>query len=350
VAGIAFGAAAWGAVPPALQATGPYRLGRGYHLDSLGITLGGYVNFRYENTQGQQANLKAHDLSLFLGWRPSPIWRVFSETEVGDAFTIDNDGVSDTGREVDIERLYAEHDLSTGLRVRVGKFLTPIGRWNLIHADPLVWSVSRPLTTSAAFARHASGTEVIGTTAVGKGALDFRAFVDATARLDPSQRTEDAFMDSNAQPNPRNSFDHASGLRLLYRSPDDDLQLGVSAAQFEFQDRPHVKRLAGVDFLYTADGMELTGEGVYRESLGDAEGDDYGAFVQLAVPLGGGFHGVVSHERYRSGLFPRPADIDTAGLTYRPLPPLSIKLERRETRGEEQLAPDGWLLALSVLL
>ncbi|MQM38994.1 hypothetical protein KBTX_03015 [wastewater metagenome] len=327
-----------------------YRLGRGYHVDALGLTLGGYADFRYENLEGQRDTLRARDLSVFVSGELAPNWRVFSETEFGDAVTVDSDGISGAGSELEVERLYVEHDLSPGLRLRAGKFLTPIGRRNLIHAAPLAWGVSRPLTTSAPFARHASGLEAIGTTPVGDGALDFHVFLDATERLDNSERTEETFMDSQVQPNPRNAFDHAAGLRLVYRSRDDDLQLGFSVARFRLQDRPNAKRLAGVDFQYTAGGAELTGEGVYRESQGDEEGDDYGAFVQLALPLGGDFYGVASHERYRSGLFSEAADIDTVGVTYRPVPPLSIKLERRETRGEEQLAPDGWLIALSVLL
>lgn len=327
-----------------------YRLGRGYRLDSLGVTLGGYANFRYENLEGRKAAFTPQDLSLFLGAELTPTWRFFSESEIGNAFTVTGAGLSGSGREFDVERLYLEHDLSTGLRLRIGKYLTPIGRWNLVHADPLVWTVSRPLTTASAFARHASGAEAIGAFRLGRGTLDYRLFLDDTGDLDPSQRTEEAFLDTDVQPNPRNAFDHGAGVRLVYRSLDDRLQLGFSAAHFKLQDRPNGKNLVGADLFYAVRRAELTGEAVYRESNGDAEGDDRGAFLQLAVPVYGEWFAVASHERYKSGLFPEAADIDRFGVTYRPVPPVSVKIERRETRGEERLAPDGWLLAFSLLL
>lgn len=339
------------AAVPAPDGAGGYHLGRGYRLASLGVTLGGYANFRYQDLEGEQANFTAQDLSLFVGARLAPTWRLFSESEAGNAVTITSDGVSGRDREFDVERLYLEHDVSTALRLRLGKYLTPVGRWNLVHAAPLVWSVSRPLTTSAPFARHSAGIEALGSLRTGDGgALDYRLFVDDTGDLDPSQRNEDTFMDVNVLPNPRNAFDYAVGGRLVYRTLNDRLQLGFSAADFKLQDRPNNKYLAGADVFYALGGAELTGEAIYRESAGDEDGDDYGGFLQLVLPLYADVYAVASHERYKSGLFDTATTTDRFGLTYRPLPPLSIKLERRETRGEERLAPDGWLLALSVLL
>ncbi len=342
---------AWAAEPPALPLpSAGYHLGRGYRVAPLGLMLGGYANLRYSDVDGERANLTAQDLSLFVGGALAPTWRFFSESEIGNAFTVTRDSASLDDADFDVERLYVEHDLRPEVRVRVGKFLTPVGRWNLIHAAPLVWSVSRPLTTAAAFSRHAAGAELIGSLPAGRGALDYRLFADDTADLDPTQRSEYAFMDVAVQPNPRNAFEHAAGVRLLYRSVDDHLEIGVSAAHFRLQERPHGKTLVGADLIYARDGVELSGEAVYRDSHGDEAGDDYGAFLQLVLPLPHHLYAVASHERYRSGLFSQAADIDRFGLTYRPVPPVSLKIERRETRGAEQLAPDGWLAALSLLL
>lgn len=337
------GAGAWAA-----PEMGGYQLGRGYRIGPL--TLGGYANLRYTDLEGRPADLTTQDLSLFLGADLAPTWRFFSESELGNALTITDEHTTIDDADFDIERLYLEHDLRPDTRVRIGKFLTPIGRWNLIHADPLVWSVSRPLTTSAAFSRHASGAELIGTRAAGRGSLDYRLFLDATADLDPTQRSEDTFMDVDVQPNPRDAFAHAAGLRLVYRSADDRLELGMSLAHFRLQERPNAKDLVGADLFYTRGGAELTGEALYRESHGDAAGDDYGAFLQLTLPLARRVYAVASHERYKSGLFAEPVDIDRLGLTWRPIAPVSVKLEHRDAHGEERLAPDGWLAALSLLL
>jgi hypothetical protein len=44
----------------------------------------------------------------------------------------------------EVERLYLDYLHSDALATRLGKHLTPIGRWNLRHADPLVWTATRP--------------------------------------------------------------------------------------------------------------------------------------------------------------------------------------------------------------
>ncbi len=327
----------------------PYALGHGYPLPWLGLTAGGYVSIRASKLESDKARISVPDLSLFLRSDVSPRWHFFSEMELGNALTWTRDGLSTSDADLDVERLYLDHNLSSKLTLRLGKFLTPIGRWNLIHADPLVWSVSRPLTTATAFSRHAAGLELSGSWPLGQSALDYRLFADDTALLDRSQRNERVFVDTPYQPNPRNAFDHGGGLRLRYLTFDEALQVGFSAARFRLKDRPGMRELIGADLLYTRAGFEVTGETIYRRSEG-AGGDEWGGFAQLVAPLGHHFFGVVCQERYKVEGYPRPTNSARFGVTYRPTPPLSFKLELRQAWGEERLAPDGWLFSVAVLL
>jgi len=335
--------------PDAVAAT-PYRLGQGHPLPWLGLTVGGYISVRASSLEGERAELAVQDLSLFLHRDFGARWHFFSEMELGNAFRLTRDGLYTSDSDFDIERLYLDHNLSPKTSLRIGKFLTPVGRWNLVHADPLVWSVSRPLTTGTAFSRHATGVELLGSWPVGLASVDYQLFADDTAELDPSQGNEKAFVEVDPRPNPRNAFDHAAGLQLRYRTFDNGLELGLSLARFTLQDQPRTHNLIGADLLYAREGMELSAEAV-RRSLDDGHGaDEWGGFVQLVVPLWRSFYAVACHERYRAETFPEPASIDRLGITYRPQPAFSIKLERRETRGEKRAAPDGWLLSIAVLL
>ena len=154
----------------------PYELGQGYPLPWLGLTAGGYATLRAGNLEGEPAKAVVKDLSLFLHTDLGPRWHFFTELELGDPMAWSRDGLTTSYAEFDVERLYVDHNLTPGATLRLGKFLTPVGRWNLIHADPLVWSVFRPLTTSAAFARHASGISLLGTLPLADSSLDYQVY------------------------------------------------------------------------------------------------------------------------------------------------------------------------------
>jgi hypothetical protein len=326
----------------------PYELGQGYPLPWLGLTAGGYATLRVGNLDGEPAKAVVKDLSLFLHTDLSPRWHFFTELELGDPLAWSRDGLTTSDAELDVERLYLDHNLTPSAALRLGKFLTPVGRWNLIHADPLVWSIMRPLTTSAAFARHASGIAVLGTLPLADASLDYQVYADDSNALDIYPAYEPTYLEAPVTPNPDNIFDHGAGLRLQYRALDDALQIGLSAAHFTLTEQPGTRDLVGTDLFYTHAGLELTSEAVYRRGPG-TNGDVWGAFAQIVVPLGHQFFAVVSGERYKGAGYAETTDIGHLALAYRPTPPLSFKLELQESRGVDQLAPDGWQLSVSVL-
>jgi hypothetical protein len=335
---------------PCMLLAAPYELGQGYPIAGPGLIASGYLSLRADNLEGERAKLALQDASLLLHGDPSPVWHFFAEIELSNALVYNHDGLKTTDADLDFERLYLDHNLNSRATLRLGKFLTPIGRWNLIHADPLVWTVSRPLTTAAAFARNAAGAQLLGSWPLDDSAIDFSLYLDDSARLDPSEGQEKTFLDLSLKPNPPSSFRHGGGARLAYRNFDDSLQLGLSAARFTLKDLPGGKNLLGADFFYGRNNLELTGEAVYRHDEQSGGGEEWGAFMQLALPLGAGFYGIAEQEHYKAALFPHPVDSTSLGITWRPTPPFSIKLERRESRGEEQLAPDGWLFSIAILL
>jgi len=54
-------------------------------------------------------------------------WKLFSETELGDALLIDSQHATSKGANSDVERLYADYHTRSGITLRFGKFLTPVG-------------------------------------------------------------------------------------------------------------------------------------------------------------------------------------------------------------------------------
>ena len=336
---------------PNLAAAAPYELGQGYRLPLLGLTAGGYASALFTDLKGQKTQATVQDLSLFLHADPSPDWHFFSEIEISNPVTITNGDLDNRDSDFDFERLYVDHNLTPRHTLRFGKFLTPVGRWNTIHADPLVWSASRPLTTSAAFARNASGMMFQGSMPLRSSNLDYQVYLDDSGDLDPSEGHEQTFMDLDVTPNPPSEFRHGAGIHVKYRSFSfvDAWSVGLSAAHFKLKDMAGYKDLVGADFYYEHGDTELTGEAIYRSDDNPAGSSEYGWFLQWVAPIRNGYYGVVTHERYKAEIYGDPVNWTGLGITYRPTPPIAIKIERRVSSGETRLAPSGWLLSAAIM-
>lgn len=327
----------------------PYQLGQGLTFPQQGLRIGGYSSIHYHDLENQQATLNVQDLSLFLSKDIGSRWKLFSEMEIGDALTVTADHTSSSEADFDIERLYADYHALQGLTLRAGKFLTPVGQWNLIHADPLVWTVSRPLTTSAGFSRHATGAMVYGSDPLADNDLDYWLFVDNSENLDPAERKELPFSADGATSTVQNNFERATGVRLLYHLLDDQLSVGASYLWFGTQEPQQHCRLGGLDFSWSSHYLELTAEAISRTNDTLSQEDEHGGYLQAVLHLPGQLHLVGRYERYKSAWLPESMTINTLGLNYRPHPAIALKLEHRAGSNNEVAAPNGWLASFAVL-
>jgi len=327
----------------------PYELGQGLLFPDIGLDVGGYASLQYESLSHRTPAFNAHDLSLFLTEHIDARWSLFAELEMEDALLFSEEGDVSHDPELDVERLYLDYRVSPAITLRIGKFLTPVGSWNMIHADPLVWTVSRPLTATAAFPRHATGAMVYGSVPSDGHDLDYWVFVDDTARLDPLEQDEKAFEIPGSSVDLTSSFDRAFGGRVLYHFIDDRLRLGASYVYFEKQRSQPGKNLVGLDLACTTRYVQLSGEAVYRAARGWSQPDERGGFLQAVIPLPAHFYLVGRYERYSATVLSTRPTIDTFGITYRPRPPLSVKLEYRSGSHNDRVAPDGWLASLAIL-
>ncbi|NJD08793.1 MAG: hypothetical protein FIA97_20225 [Methylococcaceae bacterium] len=312
-----------------------YRLGQGYPLGSTGLRLGGYTSLHAEAPRTGPWRVGLSDLSLFLSWQASDRLRFFSELEAGDAFTATEGGrAGGHDARFELERLYGDALVTDSLALRFGKFLTPVGRWNLLHADPLVWTATRPVATESLFSKHATGLMLLGHIPLMERRLEYQVYADLTRSLDP-HRSE-------------NPFDNAAGLHTLY-ALSEQLQVGASYLSFELNtDRHRRHHLAGVEANWRHRRYELTTEWVYRASQ-DRGASLWQGFVQGVAPIAGDWYAVGRYE-----LFQQPGNLGTGqvgvlGFAYRPLPPLVVKFEYRLGTHNEQTAPDGFYTSFAVL-
>ncbi len=327
----------------------PYSLGQGLYFPEHGLRIGGYANLHYYNIEGEKSTLRFQDISLFVTKDLGTRWQLFGEVDAGDTLKLSGSHSGGQDSELDVERLYVDYHASQAISFRLGKFLTPVGQWNLIHADPLTWTVSRPLSTSAAFARHAAGIMMFGTVSLHGRDLDYWVFADDSKSLGIGQDQDHAFSSFGANGSIRNNFRQALGARVLYHMMDDRLSVGMSCLDYTLQLPRQKYQLAGLDFSWSARYLNLSGEAIHRTGGSADVPVEHGGFLEAELPLSGHLYLVGRYERYHTSLPSRTTTLRTFGFNYRPIQGLVLKVEHREGSNDLQLAPSGWLASIAVL-
>lgn len=308
--------------------------GQGWRIGDTGLTLGGYTSLQYQDLQNSNSRLALSHLSMFVWWESQSGLRIFSEIDNESQLSADTQSVDADGSFLSVERLYGEYAFNDALGFRLGKFLTPIGYWNQIHADPLVWTTSRPLESVALFPDHTSGAMVFGGTDVLGKRLDYRAYtsIGTDVRKDPAEKP----------------FNEAFGVQVTLEDVSH-WRIGLSAASFdEITNTEEHETLIGADFLWHSGGFEVSGEGVYRHSSLGSMRDGNGAFVQGVMPIAGKLYAVARLEHLRDPDLQQPVRLSVFGLNYRLDRAVSFKLET--IRGVNQsISAPGWLASASML-
>jgi hypothetical protein len=321
-----------------------YQLGRGLQLGDTGLALGGYASSHVEALGKWPASYSLSNLSLFVTWDNGGKFRFFSETEGENVLDVGGKRtLSTAGANLHLERLYIDYLATDSLSVRVGKMLTPIGQWNLIHVDPLVWTTTRPVATTNLFSDYATGLMLQGSVLVGERLLEYSVYSDYSSRLDPTR--SDAV-----------AFDNAQGLRLRYHV-HDNMQLGFSYADFALMDSSNIRNhLAGLDFAWSYHQFALNSEIVYRNNADELNRNAWQGYIQGVAPITSNVYAVARYEFFdwEKIRYARPASqllgqAGVVGLAYRPQSPLVFKLEYRTGNNNRELAPDGLFASCSVL-
>ncbi len=291
-----------------------YQPGQGLHVPDTGLTIGGYLTGEY--AEHTSPTITFSNASLLFWWENDSRLKLFSEVDFENGLNRQGSFQSSTGQYLSLERFYADYALSDALTVRLGKFLTPIGRWNQIHADPLVWTTSRPLVTEVAFPTNATGLMLLGSSDLFGKPFDYALYVASGEDLDPSP---------NVDP-----FKRALGARINVNL-SDALQIGASAASFEQRSmRGQDRNLVGVDFLYQSHGYEVMSEALYRLSERTPSGNDKGFYIQAVAPLIERLFAVYRFEVFHA-----------AGEEPGPIQPVAMLLGQAGALGGGSMQPGG---------
>lgn len=282
-----------------------YAPSRGLHVRNLGLTLGGYSNAIFGRNEGEGATLELDAVSLFMIVDPTPRLHVFSEIEYADSVVIGGDERHDEA--LTVERLYADVRVDDAMNVRAGIFLTPVGRWNVMHAAPLVWTTSRPLTTET-FDPNLTGFMFFGSVFPKGRALTYYVFDQFAPPIEGNPEFDPA--------------DHSVGGRL-------ELGLGpawsIGTSYLAARRRGDWRQLAGLDLLWTGALVEVMGEATIAD--GGGGGLEWGGYLQAVRTVTERLSLVGRYEHFAAAT-PRPStDLMSLGLAFCPVPGVILKTE-----------------------
>lgn len=296
--------------------------------------LGGYASAGITLPRTETASAAINEISLFLTWENESRFKFFSELELENPLTWNENRNFHTKQSyLDLERLYLDYNLSEKVNLRAGRFLTPTGRWNQLHAAPLVWTSTRPLATSRLFPIAANGVMLFGAIPTDKSAIEYAIFVEALKdQKDDSEEIK---------------FRNVSGTRIAF---GQESIVGLNLMSFNEKTAFNPSyRMLGVDFITHYKGIEFSGEAFQRWDAKNRDGGN-GAYLQTAIPLpvALNWYGIVRLETFH-----RPDEGHhqrwLAGATWRVKPTQLLKLEFTGGSGDAPESPRGFLASYAVL-
>lgn len=310
-----------------------YQAGRGLRVGRTGLTLGGFATAETEWLEGGESSGGAAG-NLFVFFDPVSFLHVFSELEFGNLAQVQSgeQGIR-SDPQVEVERLYLDLGALDALNLRFGKFLTPIGRWNLVHAEPLVWTTTEPVIVEDVFDEFTTGAMLWGTVFPRKTALSYSLYGTFLGTLDP---------DPDFPPAQRSMGAHLEWAGLG--------GWAVGASYWGSQ-RPGQAwhNLGGVDGLWQPlPRLELSGEAVFGEGS-RGNGTLWGLYAQAVVETVRTLYVVGRYERFDPPGPGRDLNLFDVGLAWVPRYYLRIKVDYRIANHDTERAPPGLFSSVSVL-
>ncbi len=306
-----------------------------------GFRLGGYSSAGVTLHRDENAEAAINEVSLLLTWNGDSRWSFFGELELERPLSWNDDRKFHSKEShLDLERLYLDYNISENMNLRLGRFLTPNSRWNLLHASPLVWTSTRPLATYRLFPTGTNGLMLHGSVPVNDYAVDYMLF---------AEMLEDQEKDNLDLP-----FEHVRGARLALSK---QWNFGVSLLSFEEKDinalggQDKTYRMLGLDFIKQLGKVELSGEGFARFTSNGGDGGS-GAYLQAAVPLNAlGLNNWYWLTRLETLQRPKEGNSERwlTGATWRVKPTQLLKLEFAGGSGNQPEAPRGFIASYAFL-
>lgn len=304
----------------------------GFRVGESDLVIGGFVTFEVDDIEGEPTAAEL-DATLLALYQPTDALHLFAELELGPLVSWDDVDGTETDLHVAIERIHLDLAMADAFGVRVGKFLTPFGRWNQAQAEPLRWTTSEPLLVEQTFDDTVSGAMLHGSRFPAGGELSYAVY---GTLYDPIETDTDEV-----------GSEDSLGARLEWASLGD-WTVGASYFASEIVGDGW-GALGGLDLRWQAtERVELSLEALAGRGSFVA-GRVSGAFLQGVFELRPALYAVARVERFEPATGERAATTADLGVVWQPRPRLRLKADYLFGDDPDEIAERGVWLSFSAL-
>ncbi|QSZ40979.1 hypothetical protein GJV85_02225 [Sulfurimonas aquatica] len=336
-----------------------YELGKGMQVASFPLYIGGYFSLDYKKTQTSQ-KYRVDDIALlaygsydkFSYMAEFEFKEFYVETELQRTPPKNNpnsDDYKETSIEQDTylhtERLYVDYNFNENSLVRVGKYNSPIGYWNLLPVNVLRATSSNPNTSYLVFPQYTTGMgATYSSFAENEYTLDL--MIQKNSDLDPTYnnyRIDEHFGIGMTFTHDNFSMKFNAGVFNIieyYFEDDDEYEEDEKEEESEENDeeaedkyrfqkddlKEPERYYAHLSMKYDSDMYQIMGELGSQRSKSEFT-TDYALYLQGLYRFTQKHIGIVRAEAYSEKFINRSGEMLIVGYTYRPLYPIAIKSE-----------------------
>ena len=316
-----------------LSTANEYQLGKGFQIGSLPLFIGGYTSIEYEHKYGKNRSLTLDDVAVMVygGYNN---FSYMIELEAEDIYkeVYGDEEDEEIQDHFHIERLYIDYEFNDRYMLRIGKYNSPIGFWNLNPVNVLRDTSSSPIIVEQLFPVFSSGLDLRYTQE-----RDLSSTIHFIAQ-------ENKDIETLINDDIYNNFDvnrhYGAGITLQ----NDALSYQFSAGYFRtLMDDEYYYLLAA--FKYQDSSLKIQGE-IGTQLNEDESTIPYIAYLQYSKYFQEKHEAIIRIESYHNKIEDKSDSFVVLGYTYRPLYPIALKSEYQwhSYRQENKL-----LLSISVL-
>ncbi len=325
-----------------------YQFGRGVKFKNCPLRFGGYFALKYESTDKDEYEFNIEDAAILIYGDLTEKSRFFLEIGAKELYVkkkeiededdddygyYDEDEEEDDGDDDDddddkdvyikeekelnikpkIERLYFDYLYNDYLKIRVGQFITPIGLWNPIHIPPLKWTLIDPVTATKFFPRLTTGIKLFGLLPFQNESWEYSLFLQKTKNI-------------NETYNNLKTDDFIGGEIKKYFN---NLNVGFSFGKFKDKQINRNIRFLGASFDLIYPRLEIMAEYMHgkEDDTNNVNNDRSSYYLQGVYRVFSKNYLILRKEYFKEIYNKNKIHAYLVGWNYRPLYPISIKLE-----------------------